>query len=253
MPKKKSLIFFGMVVALVNLFAAGNVLADGCTPLPNITMQFIALELQTDGNYLATYEVTGSKIGDLTSVDLALPKNVNVVSFPSGYHLAAPGAGASANPNWGKNFFNDQILTGSPQEVGDSKLFTFKVSNGGETTGGANLNASRGRSESCAITVPSAFAQEAVIGFKTIITETGAEICVRADPTTQCEVAVDCETGADIEGSIPVSQALSIGDNQVLYVAVPGETCQTFVVDDGIDGSTCYYCSGGRCYPVQCR
>jgi hypothetical protein len=90
--------------------------------------------------------------------------------------------------------------------------------------------------------------QEAVIAEKRVIDKDGGEICLRSDPRTQCDVAVNCETGDPIEG-IPVQQALQIGVNPVLYVAVPGAACQTFTVDDGVDGATRYYCSGGICYP----
>jgi hypothetical protein len=252
---KRKLIFFTVAITIVALFAVGEVLAGDCgdNVLPGINIHFIGIEKQTDGTYEVTYDVSGNKVSNLTSVDLALPKNVNVVWMPSAYTWSDPGEGAQAGDgNWGEDFWEQRIISGTPQDVGDSKLFYFRVSNGGEATGGININATRGRTETCTTTVPSGFAQEAVISEKKVITEDGAEICLRVDPITQCEMAVDCDTGVELS-YISVQEAFRIGDetssNPVLYVAVPGEPCQTFTADDGIPGSTRYYCSGGKCYP----
>jgi hypothetical protein len=247
---KKKQILFTLAITIVALFAAGEVLAGDCGDgvLPGINIHYIGMERQADGTYEVNYEVSGNKVNDLTSVDLALPKNINVVWMPPAYTWSDPGEGAQAGDgNWGEDLWEQRIISGTPQDVGNSKLFHFRVTNGGETTGGLNINATRGRTETCTTTVPYGFAQEAVIAEKKVITEDGAVICLRADPTTQCEVAVDCDTG-EVLPSIPVQEALRIGENPVLYVAVPGEPCQTFTVDDGVAGSTRYYCSGGYCY-----
>ena len=252
--KKKLNLLMG-AITIVALFAAGEVLAGDCgaNVLPGINVDYDGMERQDDGTYLVRYILSGQKINDLTSVDIALAKNINVVMplLPSGYSLSEPGEGSQVgDSNWGEDFWEQIILTGTPQEVGDSKLLYFYVTNGGETTGGINLNATRGRTRTCTTTVPSgsSFAQQAVIAFKKVITQDGAEICLQADPVTQCEKAVNCISGDPIPG-IPVQEAIRIGDNPVTYVAVPGEPCQTFTADDGIPGATRYYCSGGYCYP----
>jgi hypothetical protein len=220
--------------------------------LPGINVYYLGMERQTDGTYIVRYDVSGTKANDLTSVDLALPRNINIVDMPDSYKLSEPGQGALVGNNkWGKDFWEQRILSGPPQDTGDgTKLFFFKVTSGGEAIGGININATRGRTQTCSTTVPSSYAQEAVIATKTVITEDGTEICVQADPRTQCETVVDCDTGVALP-SIPVQEALKIGDHPVTYVAVPGEPCQTFIVDDGVPGATRYYCSGGRCVPVN--
>lgn len=240
-----------VAITIVGLFAVGEVLALECGDgiLPGINIHYIGMVRQTDGTWEVNYELSGNKVNELTSVDIALPRNVNVVWMPSAYALSEPGEGAQQGEvNWGEGFWQEQVLTGPPQDVGDSKLLYFRVTAGGETTGGINLNATRGRTQVCNTTVPSGFAQQAVIASKKVITEDGAEICLEADPLTQCEVAVDCLTGDKIDG-IPVQEAFRIGDHPVTYVAVPGEPCQTFTADDGVPGATRYYCSGGVCYP----
>jgi hypothetical protein len=91
---------------------------------------------------------------------------------------------------------------------------------------------------------PQAFTAE-----KRTTTTDGKEICTIVDPTTQCEVGVDCQTHA-ILPSEPLSTVIGVEGDPATYVAIPGQQCPTFVTDNGGPNTT-WYCSGGRCYIIS--
>ena len=89
---KKKLFLFTVAITILALFAAGEVLAgDTCANLlPGITITYDGMEKQADGTYLVSYTISGNKVSDLTSVDLALPKNIIVVWMPDAYKYEKP-------------------------------------------------------------------------------------------------------------------------------------------------------------------
>jgi hypothetical protein len=94
------------------------------------------------------------------------------------------------------------------------------------------------------------FAQGAVISASTVTTEDGKEWCLAADPTTQCDVVVDCDNG-EPAASIPITD-FSFGKTgsteQVVFSASPGQTCPKFYIKNNA-ANTDYMCINNRCYP----
>jgi hypothetical protein len=158
MRKRKPLIFFMVIIAIVALFAASEVMAQGsCDLLAGISVSFDGLAQMENGNWLATYIFSGNKVSNLTSADVALGKYVDVV-IPQGssQKYAAPCIGALVgNDEWGKDLCEQRIFSDTPQfDPTGNKILEFEVTTGAVGEGGININATRGQSASCTITVP---------------------------------------------------------------------------------------------------
>ena len=91
------------------------------------------------------------------------------------------------------------------------------------------------------------FVQDSVTAEKRTISADGSEICTLVDPMTQCEVGVNCNTGAVRTDAIDLEDLVKVDGDIAITASVPGQQCPTFILDNGLP-NTHYYCSGGRCY-----
>lgn len=99
------------------------------------------------------------------------------------------------------------------------------------------------------------YAQETLTSKKIIESSDGqSKLCTKVDPTTQCEIAVDCGTGEPLpeEDAIDLTELVGVVGvdgvpDPVANFSVPGLACATAVFDNGLP-NTRYYCSGGRCW-----
>jgi hypothetical protein len=244
-------LLFTLVVATVALFATGEVLAQpSCSPLPGITITYDGYEQKADLSYEFKYILSGNKSNETTSIDYALGAKVNVVWMPPAYHYSEPGEGSSVSEmNWLEGLYLYRALTATPQDVGDEKVFYFRVSSPAEANGAAMINATRGRAELCLITVPAAYAQAAVEERKDFIAEDGVSICTNVNPTTQGIIVVHCDTRLPRTDGVPISEVFDIHGFPAKSFSVPGSPSGMFIADDGVPGATKYMCCEGVCYP----
>lgn len=188
MPKKISIkVFLTVVVAMVALFAAPKVMAqDSCNPLGNIIIKWEGVSQLPNGNWLATYSFEG-KVSEITSVDLALDKDVNVI-VSEGLHYSEPCEGGLGDLKWGEGMCEQRILTGTPQlDPQGNFTFQFEVTTGAEGKGAVNVNATKGRNGVCSITVPIETLPSYVsVPSQKCVEIGGVEYCVDIDPNTGC-------------------------------------------------------------------
>jgi len=74
--------------------------------------------------------------------------------------------------------------------------------------------------------------------FKKITYKDGKTLCTTVNPSTLCEVGVDCTTGKELE-YITLKEFLGISTNP--KISVPGQKCATFDIDINSTDNPCRY------------
>jgi hypothetical protein len=259
MIKRKLLLFFVLMVAIVSLFTVSEVMAADCYGDFNVTFDSVRLDTYT-GYYVYKYlfESGSLSISKLSFVEFAIPPQFEVDDSDSKVAYSDPLDGGLNG--WGE-FIPVGIVTITPQVNQGVAPVEFAVKNSDGQRGDVGMSTKAGRSlDGCAITGPGsgelAPQTECLEFSQTFATDTGEKTCkgtVCLEPTFSIEID---EANSD-PGCSDVSSGTTYYLKDLKLQGGPFATAgvealsieQGWIVAAGQSpGETCYYRKKCKCY-----
>jgi hypothetical protein len=258
MIKRKPLLFFVFIIAIVSLFTVSEVVAgDTCTG--DFTVTFDSVRLNTDGYYVYKYLFTDGSlsISKLSFVEFAIPPQFDVDDRDPKVTYYAPLEGGQNG--WGE-FIPVGIVTITPQVNQGVAPVEFTVTNSDGQTGDVGMSTKAGKSlDGCAITGPGtgelAPQTECFDFSQTFATPTGEKTCkgtVCLEPTFSIDID---ETNSDAGCSDAISGTTYYLKDLKLTGGGIGTDASALSLEEGwivtvpqSPGETCYYKKSCKCY-----